>query len=512
MKKLQKMMSIVLMLAMLCGMSGIQAAAAGEDAQVAEELQTESYATSDEVVQTYDVDASVFDDIQDGYWFHPYVSYVLKKGVMTGKGNNIFAPAEDIVRAQFAVILYRLSGSPAVTYSEKFPDVPDGQFYSKAVTWASQESVGVISGYENGKFGPENAIIREEMATMLYRYAKYRNFVTEEPAEETPEDVTEEPAEETPEESILKSYPDASDVHEFAWDAMEWAVENKIISGDNGKLNPQGRTNRAVCATMITRFCQTFMPDELKDVEMTASCKQVAANADSRQTGDFWIKVTSPKASMKIEKIQATAYLTDDLSDAFLYDLARQEDGTYTAQGHVWRHGWKFGTYQIQAWALLSNGVRLPIGKTTVQVDGTPARARVYLSVSDIYRQVGGDLRACYWWVVNNVTYKRLPVPLTPPDGYSRAEWYAIQAFEERKGNCFCYAAAFYFLAQGLGYDVQFIEGQVGMARGGYGPHGWVVIRINGASYICDPEAQREIGGHNFYMQPINSPVLRYRW
>ena len=148
MKKLQKMMSIVLMLAMLCGMSGIQAAAAGEDAQVAEELQTESYATSDEVVQTYDVDASVFDDIQDGYWFHPYVSYVLKKGVMTGKGNNIFAPAEDIVRAQFAVILYRLSGSPAVTYSEKFPDVPDGQFYSKAVTWASQESVGVISGYE----------------------------------------------------------------------------------------------------------------------------------------------------------------------------------------------------------------------------------------------------------------------------------------------------------------------------------------------------------------------------
>lgn len=85
-------------------------------------------------------------------------------------------------------------------------------------------------------------------------------------------------------------------------------------------------------------------------------------------------------------------------------------------------------------------------------------------------------------------------------------------AFEQHRGNCFVYAAAFYQLAKGLGYDAQYVEGQVGMAAGGYGPHGWVIIRMNGASYICDPEAQDEIGRYNFYMQPVGNTVLQYKW
>lgn len=451
--------------------------------------------------QTSRVPASIFDDITESDWHHSYVGYVLNKGIMTGKGNNLFAPAEEIVRAQFAVVLYRMSGSPSVAYSATFPDIPDGQFYSQAVSWASQETVGIITGYDNGRFGPQDAITREEMATMLWRYAKYCGLIEEEAAEASAE-----------EPDLLESFPDADKVNEFAKEAMRWAVREEVISGDSGLLNPQGRSNRAVCATMITRFCEKFIPQQLPDIEMTASCGAVSADADARNTGDFWIHVADPRASMEIEKIQATAYVSDDQSDAFLYDLTRQENGVYSASANVGYHGWKFGTYKIQAWALLSNGIRLPIANTTVQVNGTPARARVYMSVSDVYRQVGYDLNACYWWVVRNVTYKKLPIHLTPPDGYSRAEWYAIQAFENRAGNCFCYAAAFYFLAQGLGYDVEYIEGQVGMARGGYGPHGWVVIRLNGASYICDPEAQREIGKYNFYMQPISSPVLRYKW
>lgn len=496
MRRFKRTAAVMLASAMLCAMPGVHTMAAEvtditEDA--VQEPETESADAVEEMLPAFDVDATVFDDIQDGFWFNPYISFVLNKGIMTGKGNNFFAPMEEVARAQFAVILYRLSGSPSVTYSARFPDVPDGQFYSPAVIWASQESTGVISGYENGKFGPENAITREEMATMLYRYAEYRGF-----------DVTK--------EAELDGYPDVQNVHEFAEAAMKWAVAEGIISGDHGNLNPQGRTDRAVCATMITRFCQAFLPDELEDVEMTASCDLVYAYTDTKQTGDFWIQVMNPKASMKIEKIQATAFLSDDFTDAVLYDLALQSDGTYRVQTNVGNHCWRFGTYRVQAWALLSNGIRLPIGSTTVKVEGTPARARVYQSVSNVYREAGTDLRACYWWVANHVTYKRLPVHLTPPEGYSRAEWYAIQAFENRTGNCFCYAAAFYFLAQGLGYDVQYVEGEVGLARGGYGPHGWVVIRINGASYICDPEAQREIGKYNFYMQPINSPVLRYRW
>ena len=138
----------------------------------------------------------------------------------------------------------------------------------------------------------------------------------------------------------------------------------------------------------------------------------------------------------------------------------------------------------------------------------TEAELRVYNSVQYVYSVAGRDLYACYNWVVKNVSY-RSPVPLDMPPGYSKEQWYAIQAFENRSGNCYCYAAAFYWLAKYLGYNARYVEGKVSMRAGGFGPHGWVEID---GKYICDPEAQHDIGRYNFYMQPINRPVLQYRW
>lgn|GEM_PF-3343316 len=143
----------------------------------------------------------------------------------------------------------------------------------------------------------------------------------------------------------------------------------------------------------------------------------------------------------------------------------------------------------------------------------TEAEKRIQRHLDNIYASVGRDIKACYWWVVNNMSYNRVNGHLTPPSGYTRDQWYAVKAFEERKGNCYSYAAAFYWLAKELGYEVQYIEGQVTAARGGYTPHGWVNVKINGAWYICDPEGQAEIkGGYNFYMQPIGNTVLSYIW
>lgn len=138
----------------------------------------------------------------------------------------------------------------------------------------------------------------------------------------------------------------------------------------------------------------------------------------------------------------------------------------------------------------------------------TEAELRIYNSVQYVYSVAGRDLYACYNWVVNNVSY-RSPVPMNMPQGYTKEQWYAIQAFENRSGNCYCYAAAFYWLAKYLGYDAQYVEGKVNMHGGGFGPHGWVMI---GGKYICDPEAQHDIGRYNFYMQPVERPVLQYRW
>ncbi len=149
-------------------------------------------------------------------------------------------------------------------------------------------------------------------------------------------------------------------------------------------------------------------------------------------------------------------------------------------------------------------------GSTSGAFKNTRAKVRYENAINTILNSAGRDLSACYWWVVNNLSYQTLPIPMSPPAGYSREEGYAIYGVENRRGNCYCYAAAFAGAARALGYDATYVEGQVTAARGGYTPHGWVVIRMNGGSYICDPEAQREIGRYTFYMQPISNTVLSY--
>ena len=143
----------------------------------------------------------------------------------------------------FATMLYRLEGEPAVEYEAIFPDVPEGEFYSDAVIWAQQ--TGVITGYTDGPtaglFGTSENITREQIATMLYRYAEYKNYDLS-----TSDD--------------WKAFPDAGRVSEFAQAAMGWATNQGIISGkeDTGTLEPLQNANRAEVATMVMRFMEKF--------------------------------------------------------------------------------------------------------------------------------------------------------------------------------------------------------------------------------------------------------------
>lgn len=472
-------------------------------AETAEQISEETSETDEQpeeevsVITTYSLDASIFDDVSSDDWYCSYVTYVLNKGIMTGKGNNKFVGAEELSRGQFATVLYRMSGSPEASYSAIYPDVQEGWFYTTPVMWASASDVDVIRGYDDGTFGPSKNITREEMATMLYRYAKYKGLVETE-SEET--------------ESVLSSFPDASSVTAFAEEAMEWAVENKIITGDRGKLNPQGNTSRAVCATMIQRFCTTVLTEELPDVDISASSSGISVSDKQEDEGTFWVSVDGVTASTGISKVQVAVWCNSDQSDLAWYEASKQNGNSWGFRADVRNHSYHFGTYNIHAYVTLDNGIRLFVGSHQEQIDGTAAQVRLQAHVNAVYNEVGKDLNACYWWVVNNLSYRTLPIPLDPPDGYTSTEWYAIYGFEQKAGNCYCYAATFYWLAKGLGYDAKFVQGSVGMASGGYGPHGWVTITLNGATYICDPEMQDELSGYNFYMQPINSPVIRYRY
>ena len=166
--------------------------------------------------------------------------YVYGHGLMTGLNDTTFGPGEPLARAQLAVILYRLSGSPEVTHEAIFPDVPDGQWYTDAVIWAQEK--GIVTGYsDTGTFKPGNEINRQEITTMMYRYAKCQGYSLEGGAD-------------------YSSYPDAANVQAFAKDSMSWAVGNGIVTGKENpvRLDPLGNTARAECATIMMRFVEKY--------------------------------------------------------------------------------------------------------------------------------------------------------------------------------------------------------------------------------------------------------------
>ena len=180
-----------------------------------------------------------FKDVSPNDWFYSSVMYVNKNGLMTGLNETEFGPVQSLARAQFAMILYRMNGSPAVDYTNKFKDVSSGIWYTDPIMWASNK--GVVTGYSNGNFGPGDNINREQMAVMMYRYAKTQGY-----------DVSASVA--------LGNYKDGANVSGFAKQAMQWCVAEGIITGKyNGtQLDPQGNAIRAECATIIRRFVEKY--------------------------------------------------------------------------------------------------------------------------------------------------------------------------------------------------------------------------------------------------------------
>ena len=180
-----------------------------------------------------------FKDVSKNDWFYSSVMYVNKNGLMTGLNETEFGPVQSLARAQFAMILYRMNGSPAVDYTNKFKDVSAGIWYTDPIMWASNK--GVVTGYSNGNFGPGDNINREQMAVMMYRYAKTQGY-----------DVSASVA--------LGNYKDGANVSGFAKQAMQWCVAEGIITGKyNGtQLDPQGNAIRAECATIIRRFVEKY--------------------------------------------------------------------------------------------------------------------------------------------------------------------------------------------------------------------------------------------------------------
>ena len=231
--------------------------------------------------------------------------------------------------------------------------------------------------------------------------------------------------------------------------------------------------------------------------------------------GQFRVSIVNPSVTNATSMYFPTWSERNGQNDLIWY-LGTREGNRWSATIVARDHRYH-GTFITHVHArTVSGGAKTFLGQTTFQVPEsammTEAERRVQGHVDNIHGQVGRTLRASFDWTYRSITWSWLPIHVTPPAGFTRSQWYAVIGFEQRTGNCFVFAATFYQLAKGLGYNARYVEGSVGAAGGGFVPHGWVEININGNWYIFDPEAQRSLGGRglNFFMQPINRPVLNY--
>ena len=206
----------------------------------------QSYLTSKEkndIISSFKIKDTVsssngipFTDVPSNSWYYNAVKYTYEKNMIKGNNDYTFAPNENLTRAMLVTILHRMEGAPYVSGTSKFKDVQNTkEYYYVAVKWATKNNI--VSGYENGNFGPNDPITREQLAVILNKYCRYKGKYNSKIA-----DIT--------------KFKDSKNVSNFAIWEMRWAVANGVITGTNeNTLNPKGKATRAEVAAMLHKYC-----------------------------------------------------------------------------------------------------------------------------------------------------------------------------------------------------------------------------------------------------------------
>jgi hypothetical protein len=177
-----------------------------------------------------------YGDVDTSRWYHSAIDYVLTHDMMVGTSAKTFEPGTKLTRSMLVQVLYNLEGKPTGG-SASFTDVAANAWYAPAVKWAASQNL--VGGYGNGKFGPNDAITREQAAAILYRYAQYQK-----------KDVSA--------SGSLSGFTDSAKLSGWAKNAMQWAVGTGLITGkDGGRLDPAGTATRAEIAAIFQRYCES---------------------------------------------------------------------------------------------------------------------------------------------------------------------------------------------------------------------------------------------------------------
>ena len=175
-----------------------------------------------------------YTDVSWDHWAYTAIKRMYTRGLMVGVNETTFAPSQEMSRAMLAVILYARAGEPAVEAANPFTDVPADSWYTDAVIWAAEN--GIVSGFGDGTFRPNDALTRAQAAVMLCAFAAF-----------TQDDVTA--------RADLSAYSDAGQIPSWAMDAMQWANARHLIIGrDSAHLAPTAATTRAEMASILSAY------------------------------------------------------------------------------------------------------------------------------------------------------------------------------------------------------------------------------------------------------------------
>ena len=179
-----------------------------------------------------------FTDVPADAAYVEAVKYCYENGYMKGTSDTEFTPDKELNRATIVTVLYRLEGQPEAAYTGKFTDVADGQWYTAAIEWAAAK--GIVNGVADDRYAPTNALTREQVAAILYRYANLKGY-----------DVSA--------ADDLAAFADKDNISSYAVENVKWAVANKILTAVDGKLAAKDQAARSEIAVAIHAFMTTVV-------------------------------------------------------------------------------------------------------------------------------------------------------------------------------------------------------------------------------------------------------------
>ena len=187
-------------------------------------------------------DAGLFTDVADSSLYYFEAVYALAdEGIITGVSDTLYGVGQNMTRAQFATIVWRIAGEPATSHDAGYKDVAEGKYYTEAVNWAAAE--GVVTGYTNGKFGVNDTLSFEDMCLIIARYAEGGN------------DALQSAVTDAAAAKVLAAFADGDAVAAYADNGMAWCVEQGLVSGNtDGTIAPQENVPRQRAAVVVARW------------------------------------------------------------------------------------------------------------------------------------------------------------------------------------------------------------------------------------------------------------------